>query len=201
MLMVQLHGLTCDMFDLSPFRLQVRLQNSCAEEAVRLLGAVHRGFGCPQLMVCLEAATGAQTFVVDVFLKHVYPVLTDGSAQPHQRAGALHCLLTGATVVLSQYHALHSRITSQVNESHTICIKDISHHHVEGQFAPCLAWCDIQCLGCSSKPCINCLLACNADVCVALRSYDLAQHAGGDCEGQGPGAHCCHVSQWHLTGP
>lgn len=69
MLMVQLHGLTCDMFDLSPFRLQVRLQNSCAEEAVRLLGAIHRGFGCPQLMVCLEAGTGAQTFVVDVFLE------------------------------------------------------------------------------------------------------------------------------------
>jgi len=102
MLMVQLLCLTCDMFDLSPFRLQVKIQNSCAEEAVRLLGAIHRELGCPRLMVYLEAATGAQTFVVDVFLKHVYPFMTDGSAQPHQRAGALHCLLTGATAVVSQ---------------------------------------------------------------------------------------------------
>ena len=121
MLMVQLRCLTCDMFDLNPFRLQVRIQNSCAEEAVRLLGAIHRGLGCPQLMVCLEAATGAKTFVVDVFLRHVYPLMTDGSAQPHQRAGELHCLLTGATAGISQYHALPSRINSQVNESHVIC--------------------------------------------------------------------------------
>ena len=36
-------------------------------------------------------------------------------------------------------------------------------------------------------------LACNADVCVALRSYDPAQHAGGGCEGQSVGPRCCYV--------